>query len=134
LSEASWEVDQQAGTIAFVTPAGLRAVAPVQIIGTYNTGDGTWLWGWDHPSVAPPLAVVAERVRQFGEHVGVERLVTPKIRCREEECWEFTALACMLGQQQGAYRGPSGRTRVFMTFGNVTVSQARCDGTAQRAE
>jgi hypothetical protein len=62
LGEAAWAVDQDAGTIVFTTPRGITATCPVQIVGTYNTDDGTWLWGWDHPSVDPALAEHARTV------------------------------------------------------------------------
>jgi hypothetical protein len=38
-----------------------------------------------------------------------------------EDAWGFTALACHLGGGQGGYSGPSGVTRVFMTYGTVTI-------------
>lgn len=50
IGEADWAVDLDAGIITFDSPDGMRATAPVQVIGTYNTDDETWLWGWDHPS------------------------------------------------------------------------------------
>src|SRR4051794_25654185 len=37
LSEADWDIDQDAGTITFTSPKGMTAVASVQIIGTFNT-------------------------------------------------------------------------------------------------
>jgi hypothetical protein len=55
LSKADWDIDQDAGTITFTSPNGITATCPVQIIGTFNTLDNTWLWGWDHPSVDPAL-------------------------------------------------------------------------------
>jgi hypothetical protein len=54
---------------------------------------------------------------------GYDVLTTSKLACPEEQCWELTALACMLAEAQGAYRGPAGAGRIFMTFGNVTLSQ-----------
>jgi hypothetical protein len=51
IDKAAWSVDQDAGIIVFTTPV-MRAEAPVQIIGAYNTEDGSWLWGWDHPSLS----------------------------------------------------------------------------------
>jgi hypothetical protein len=51
IGESQWSVDQDEGTIVFTTPRGMKATPPVQIIGTYNTEDSTWLWGWDHPSI-----------------------------------------------------------------------------------
>jgi hypothetical protein len=103
----------------------VTATAPVQIIGTYNTLDGTWLWGWDHPSVLPPLQEHARRVREYGEQHGIESLTTRKLGCDENEAWEFTALACHLCEAQGAYRGPAGTALVFMTFGEVSLSASK---------
>jgi hypothetical protein len=123
LSEADWSVDQETGKIIFTRPDGITATCPVQIIGTYNTEDGTWLWGWDHPSVLAPLQEHARRVRAFGEERGIEALTTRKLKCGESDAWEFAAVACKLCDAQGAYRGPSGPALVFMTFGDVQLSQ-----------
>jgi Family of unknown function (DUF6882) len=125
LGEADWDVDQSAGQIVFTAPGGLTATCPVQIIGTYNTADGTWLWGWDHPSVEPALQEHARRVREYGERHRINKLTTQKLRCSEDEAWEFTALACKLGDAQGGYRGSMGPTLVFMTFGEVSLSKTQ---------
>jgi hypothetical protein len=53
IGRADWSVDQEAGTIVFSSPQGIRAVAPVQIIGSYNTDDGTWRCGHG-PTHRPP--------------------------------------------------------------------------------
>src|SRR5437899_2118720 len=45
LGEAAWNIDQNAGTIVFTRSDGIKATCPVQIVGTYNTKDRTWLWG-----------------------------------------------------------------------------------------
>ena len=124
IDEASWSVDQDLGTIFFTSAPGLRATAPVQIIGSYDTLDGTWLWGWDHPSVVPALATGAAAVRDYGAAHRIAELTTRKLRCTEDRAWQLTAGACALNQAQGAYRGPSGSTRVFMTFGEVVLDQA----------
>jgi hypothetical protein len=123
LGKAAWSVDQQAGQIVFRAPGGITATCPVQIIGTYNTADGTWLWGWDHPSVLPALQTHARRVREYGERHRIDKLTRQKLQCSEAEAWEFTALACKLGGGQGGYRGPAGQTLVFMTFGEVNLSK-----------
>jgi hypothetical protein len=124
LDEADWAVDQHAGTIVFNRSDGICATAAVQIIGTYNTADGTFLWGWDHPSVQPPLNAHAARVFEFGMENEIAALTTRKISCTEEEAWGYTALACELNDAQGAYRGPAGATLIFMTFGEVTLSKS----------
>ncbi len=117
----SWAADLDAGTITFVNDKGLEITAPVQVIGTLNTADGTWLWGWDHPSVPVPIAAHAQRVREFGEQHGLVALTTRKIEADETDGWSFTALACHLAGAQGGYRGPAGDALVFMTYGQVSI-------------
>lgn len=123
IKEATWSLNQEVGTLVFTTQ-GLRAVAPAQIIGTYNTQDGTWLWAWDHPSVVPSLAKDAKKLLAYGQQHGYTRLTTRTLQCTEDEAWELTALAFMLCKANGAYRGPAGSTLVYMTFGEVKLSKA----------
>lgn len=123
LGEASWEVDQDEGKICFTAPDGVRAEAPVQIIGTYSTLDGTWLWGWNHPSVLPPLAENARRMRRYGEERGYSRLTTRTFRCSEQEAWELTALAFRVCGANGAYRAPAGSAQAFLTFGELELKR-----------
>src|SRR5438270_4719024 len=118
LSKANWDIDQDAGTIVFTSPSGITATCSVQIIGTFNTEDNTWLWGWDHPSVDPALQEHAKLCQAYGERHGIDYLTSRKIESScESDAWQLTALACKLAGAQGAYRGPMGSTLVFATFG-----------------
>ena len=65
IGQAAWSIDQDAGTFTFASPKGIVATAPVQIVGTYNTQDGTWLWGWDNLSLEPSLTEHARELRGF---------------------------------------------------------------------
>jgi hypothetical protein len=122
MDQASWAVDLEEGTIVFTNPTrGVRVTAPVQVIGTLNSEDGTWLWGWDHPSVPEPIGEHARLARAFGERYGLPAFTTLKIAASMDECWTFTALACHLAGAQGGYSGPSGPARVFMTFGTPAI-------------
>jgi hypothetical protein len=121
-SGGRWDVDLKIGTIRFTNEDSV-VTAPVQVIGTYNQKDGTWLWGWDHPSVPPPVAQTAKLLLAYGKRHGLDRITTRKIACTEEEAWEFTSMASTLSGAQGLYRGPAGSTLVFMTFGTVTLEK-----------
>lgn len=124
LDTASWAVDFNSGMITFINDEKeIVITAPVQVVGTYNTEDGTWLWGWDHPSVSEPFDESAKLVRNFGEQYGKEKLITRKIVASIDDAWEFTALACYLSGSEGGYSGQSGSTRVFMVYGSVTISK-----------
>jgi hypothetical protein len=120
--EKSWSVDQDKGCIQFFFADGTFAEADIQIVGTYNTLDGTYLWGWDHPSVADNLREHAKLAKRFGEQHQLCKFATRKVECSEDEAWEFTAVAARLGNANGAYRAPSGSALVYMTFGEVRLS------------
>lgn len=123
LDTAAWDVDLNTGTITFTNDEKeIVVTAPVQVIGTYDTENGTWLWGWNHPSVSASLGEYARRVRDFGKQYGREALTTRKITASMDDAWEFTALACHLSEGQGGYRGVSGSTCIFMVYGSVTLN------------
>lgn len=117
----TWGADLETGIITFQTGKGYEVTAPVQVIGTLNSEDDTWLWGWDHPSVTEALAEHARLARDFGEEHGLAPYTTRKIDATQDQAWTFTALACHLAGAQGAYRGPAGPALIYMTFGEVTI-------------
>ncbi len=123
--KAGWDVDLNQGTIRFTMPDDIVAVAPVQVVGTFDTNDNSWLWGWDHPSVAAPQAEAARQCLDFGKRHGLADYATRMVSCSEADAWQMTALALHLFKGTGAYRGPSGTTLVFMVFGDVTMQKNR---------
>jgi len=116
-----WDADLDIGQIKFSDPDGYQVVAPLQVIGSYNPEYGTWLWGWDHPSVDEPFAQAARAARRFGVQYGLARYTERLVHCSEDDAWEFTAVALHLWGGAGAYRGPGEESYVFMTFGDVTI-------------
>lgn len=125
LSEADWDLDQDAGTIVFTAPNGIIATCPVQIIGTFNASDLSWMWGWDHPSVPVPLQDHARLCKAYGEKHGIRALTAHKVaNSSEEDGWQLTALACKLAGAQGGYRGSQGKTRIFVTIGEPSLTQS----------
>lgn len=121
--EAKWAADQDNGRIRFTFADGTIAEADFQIVGTYNTLDGTFLWGWDHPSVAEPLRKHAILAKEFGKTHGLAKFTERMVKCSEDDAWEFTAVAARLGKANGAYRGPAGTALVYMTFGEIKLSR-----------
>lgn len=119
----NFNVDLNAGEIRFEMP-DMIATGAVQIVGTYNIPTGTWLWGWKHPSVPERLARSATAVLEFGNEHGIAAITTNQIACTEQDCWEFTALACHLNDQTGGYRCPAGDTLAFTTFEGIKLSKA----------
>lgn len=121
IGEARWGADQETGILTWSFEDGRKVEAPFQIVGTYNTASGTFLWGWDNPSVLESRAEDARAVQAFGKEHGIDFLQWRKLDCTEESAWELAALANLLCERQGVYGGPAGDARVFMTFGEVRV-------------
>jgi hypothetical protein len=118
-----WDLNQDTGELLFSFADGLQAVAPAQIIGTYNSEDQTWLWAWANPSIDEKLRKDALKVREYGQKHRIEQLTKAKWRGTEKDAWAMTALAVKLCGEQGAYRGPAGSTNVFIAFGGVKLSK-----------
>ena len=118
-----WDFNQGSGKLEFTLPDGLKAVAPAQIIGTYNSDDHTWLWAWANSSIEEKLQADARQLLKYGEEHHIERLTKRKWVGTEEDAWAMTALAVKLCEKQGAYRGPSGATKVFMVFGEIVLTK-----------
>jgi hypothetical protein len=117
----TWAFSQDDGLLVFTFAHGLVAQCPAQIIGTFNANDQSWLWAWANPSIERSLAANALKLRAYGEQHGLARLTTPRWTGAENDAWAMTALAAKLCDAQGAYRGPSGPTSVFLTFGEVRL-------------
>ena len=120
-----WNIDQEIGNLVFSNTDGTEAVAPAQIIGSFNTNDNSWLWAWDNPSIVDELKTHALKLKEYGEANGIEKLTTRKWTGTEDDAWAMAALAVKLCEAQGAYRGPAGPTYVFMTFGEVKVTRVQ---------
>ena len=118
-----WDLSQESGELVFSLPEDLKAVAPAQIIGTYNTEDNTWLWAWANSSIDDKLKVDALKVRKYGEAHNIAKLTQRKWTGTEDDAWAMVALAVKLCDEQGGFRGPAGATHVFIAFGGVTLSK-----------
>lgn len=118
-----WDADQEKGIITWTFPDGVVVNAPFQIVGTYNSLNKTFLWGWDHPSVIEPLRKDAKAVLQFAKQHDIKFLQDRKVECDEDAAWDLAALATLVCDRQGVYRGPAGTTFVFMTFDQIMIQK-----------
>ncbi len=80
------------------------------------------MWGWDHPSVPEGCRLHARKTYDYGVIHHLSDLTSRILACNEARAWDFVALATHLNEAQGAYRGSTGNTLVFMTFGSATLN------------
>ena len=115
-----WDFAQDAGELLFTFP-DKQVRAPAQIIGSFNSQAGSWLWAWANATILDSDKRDSAKVREHGEQQNITRLTTAKWQADETDCWQMVALACSLCKANGAYRGPAGGTYVFFIFGEIQI-------------
>jgi len=119
-----WDVDLSAGTIKW-TFSDRIVEAQAELIGTYSESDGSFLWGWKHPSAPEGSAVAATAVKAHRDAHGLSELQVAKLNCKLDDCWPLSAVAVLIGDLQGVYRGQAGDgVYAFVGFGGVTIKAA----------
>jgi hypothetical protein len=92
-------------------------LANVQLVGSVNTENRSWLWSWANPDVDPMLCKDILEVHMLGEARGIEQLTTPLWDGDAVDGWEMTSITAFILQARGAYRAatPQGFTYLVMT-------------------
>lgn len=103
IGSGRWEIDASKGIITFQHDEK-KAVATIQVIGTRNPVDQTWLWAWNNPSVPDHLLVHAQVIREYGAQHKLHTLTMPMFECSVAVCWELMALAFDLNDVGCVYR------------------------------
>src|ERR1051326_3701256 len=68
-----WDFAQDTGELVF-TFSDRLVRAPAQIIGSFDSREGTWMWAWGNPSISESLTRDSARVREYGEQHDIRRL------------------------------------------------------------
>ncbi|MCX5399607.1 DUF6882 domain-containing protein [Streptomyces sp. NBC_00102] len=117
-----WDLDQTTGTITWTFP-DKTATAPAQILGSFNSTSGSWMWAWVNPSVLPGLSSDARDFRDWAEANGHPALARPKIEADAKAAATLVALAVRVTRATGYYRS-QGNNSLIVTFGPVTLTAA----------
>ena len=115
-----WDLDQEDGRLRFTFP-DLIVECDAQIIGSWDSVSTTWRWAWSNASVAEALRVMSTKIRDYGCQHHIRELTDEKWKASEADAWRVAALACVLCDAQGIYRGPAGGTFVFIAFGSQDI-------------
>ena len=119
-----WDVDQKKGIITFTnTRKGYKKlVGKVQIIGSFNSTDKTWMWAWANNTVEEGLKQDALKLKEYGDKNKLKRFTEKGWEGEMDDGWKMTALAVKLLGAEGAYRGPCGKLYVFMVIRDLKVA------------
>lgn len=104
VGEADWELDVEAGQIAFSN--GRRW--SIQILGSESFQSDTWLWAWANAQSRLPesLLRMAQQVREFGEQHDIDELIQPDIPLDWGDSHLLGSIAAGLCGADAYYRCP----------------------------
>ena len=117
-----WDLNQDDGILIFTFPDKV-VTCEAQIIGSFDASKGTWLWAWNNPHVEKSLTRHAAQVLKYGKEHGYAKLTKAEWEASQEDAWQMAAIATLLCDAQGAYRGPADDVYVFMTFGKPKIQK-----------
>jgi hypothetical protein len=97
-----WDWDSDAVTLTFTDPIKTALRIEVVVVGT--TKGNRWQWTWANRNFDPSSRVSMEKVREFGESRGYQKLTTAFIDADDDTGWEMTSIAVHVLGALGSYR------------------------------
>jgi hypothetical protein len=101
---------------ASVTP---RVIADVQVVGSVDSENRSWLWSWANPDVAPALCKDILDVHTLGKSRQIEQLTTPVWEGDAVDGWEMTSISAYVLQAAGAYRASTSQGFTYLVMTSV---------------
>jgi hypothetical protein len=118
--DSCWEVDLGVDHFVWRGEKG-DVVSPVQVLGTLNPEDNSWLWAWANPSLPLGRCAAAQKVREFGEERRVRPLTTRQLRCEDDQKWVLDHIAIGLGLGRFVYLGHQRQLEIHLLLTDPQV-------------
>ncbi len=116
---ARWDWDHMSSTLIFSDPKLPTVIVRCSVVGT-TQGD-SWQWSWANDNFPPFSKLGMDKVREFGEANGYEKLTTPFLETDEFTGWEMTAVTEHVLEALGAYRFPTDKGFCYLAYRKVEV-------------
>lgn len=118
---ARWDWDYDQSLITFSDPEKPSLTIEASIVGTME-GD-SWEWAWANGNLAPHVKVDIEKVREFGETNGFEKLTTAFLDADEYTGWEMTSVAVHVLGSRGSYRFPTEHGHCYLVYRKINCDE-----------
>ena len=121
-NHARWDWNHTSSTLTFSDPKLPTVVVHCSVVGT-TEGD-SWQWSWANDNSPPYSKLDMDKVREFGEANGYEKLTTPFLDADDFTGWEMTAVSEHVLDALGAYRFPTDKGFCYLVYRRVEVIEA----------
>ncbi len=112
-----WDWDTDSATLTFSNAGQRRLQVHCSVVGT-TQGD-QWEWSWANRNIPESEKRDIERVRNFGEANGYDKLTSSFLDADEYTGWEMTAVAVHLLESPGSYRFPTDHGFCYLVFREI---------------
>jgi hypothetical protein len=112
-----WDWDNVAVTLTFSDPVLPTVRIDVTVVGS-TVGD-SWEWSWANPNYQAHSAQDMDKIREFGETNGYDKLTSAFLDADEFTGWEMTAVAAHLLGAPGAYRFPMDHGYCYLVYRKI---------------
>jgi hypothetical protein len=97
--------DPESVTLTFSDSTKLTLRIDVTVVG--STEGDSWQWSWANRNYEARSKLDMEKVREFGDVNGYDKLTSAFLDADEHTGWEMTAVAAHILNAPGAYRFPT---------------------------
>ena len=104
---SGFELDLETGSLVLRSEAQEALTLWAQVAGTFSD-DGSFMWGWGHPSVPQPLQQAAWAAQRYGDRQEISELLTRGGKASRKQAEEYTAIAAYLAHADGVFIGDHG--------------------------
>jgi len=112
-----WDWDDVAVTLTFSDPVLLTIRIDVTVVG--STEGDSWEWSWANPNYEARSKLDMEKVREFGQNNGYDKLTRAFLEADEYTGWEMTAMAAHVLGALGAYRFPTDNGHCYLIYRKI---------------
>src|ERR1035441_2396587 len=101
----TWAWDEEALTLT--SSGGPKPDIRIDVTAAGSTEGNSWQWAWANKNWEAEATLDMEKVREFGEANGYEKLTSPFLDADEYTGWEMTAVAAHVLDAPGGHRFPT---------------------------
>jgi hypothetical protein len=112
-----WNWDADSATLTFSNAGRPRLRVHCSVVGT--TQGNRWQWSWANSNIPDDEKLDIERVREFGEAKGFDKVTSGFLEADEYTGWEMTAVAVHVLNSPGSYRFPTEHGYCFLAYRQV---------------
>ena len=113
-SAGTWDLDLSAGSLTFTGGLSFK----VCLLGSYDAGAGTWLWGWANRNMnlSEETAAHGEAMRAAGRSQGIPEFHEPQTHDEENFCHRLAMIATGETGAGAYYRAPYDGGAAYLTL------------------